>query len=139
MLALPAMDPAHALADLTEVSTQLEGAVLADGDGKVLASTFADEAKGDRIARAALALLDAAEKTRMGGEGAELAQVLARTPAGSAFLVRDGRRLVTAVTGPDPTVGLIFYDLKTCLRLAADEAAASGTKEEPAPAESADA
>jgi hypothetical protein len=31
--------------------------------------------------------------------------------------VRDERHLVAAVTGAQPTVGLVFYDLKTCLRL----------------------
>jgi hypothetical protein len=32
------------------------------------------------------------------------------------FVVRDGDRLIAATTTPEPTVGLVFYDLKTCLR-----------------------
>ena len=32
------------------------------------------------------------------------------------FVVRDGERLIAATTTPEPTVGLVFYDLKTCLR-----------------------
>jgi hypothetical protein len=47
--------------------------------------------------------------------------VEAALPEGSFFVVRDGERLVAAVTARDPTVGLVFYDLKTCLRLAAEE------------------
>ena len=39
------------------------------------------------------------------------------------FVVRDGSRLIAATTGPSPTVGLVFYDLKSCLRGAAAEAA----------------
>ncbi len=30
--------------------------------------------------------------------------------------MRDGERLIAATTTPEPTVGLVFYDLKTCLR-----------------------
>ena len=36
-------------------------------------------------------------------------------------MVTDGDRLVAAVTGRDPTAGLVFYDLKTCLRLSGEE------------------
>jgi hypothetical protein len=43
-------------------------------------------------------------------------QVEAATPAGSVFVVRDGPRLIAATTAPDPTTGLVFYDLKSCLR-----------------------
>jgi hypothetical protein len=45
------------------------------------------------------------------------------TPEGSVFVVRDERHLVVAVTRPEPTVGLVFYDLKTCLRLVGEEPA----------------
>jgi hypothetical protein len=31
-------------------------------------------------------------------------------------VVRDGDRLIAATTQPEPTVGLVFYDLKSCLR-----------------------
>ena len=43
-------------------------------------------------------------------------QLEAATPVGSVFVVRDGERLIAATTTPEPTVGLVFYDLKTCLR-----------------------
>jgi hypothetical protein len=32
------------------------------------------------------------------------------------FVVVDGPRMAVATTGTDPTVGLVFYDLKTLLR-----------------------
>jgi predicted regulator of Ras-like GTPase activity (Roadblock/LC7/MglB family) len=41
------MDAAQALADLTEISSQIEGAVLAEADGKVVASSFADATNGE--------------------------------------------------------------------------------------------
>jgi len=33
---------------------------------------------------------------------------------GAFFVVRDGGRTVGAVTGPNPTSGLVVYDLRTC-------------------------
>jgi hypothetical protein len=35
------------------------------------------------------------------------------------FVVRDSERLIAATTTAAPTVGLVFYDLKSCLRAAA--------------------
>jgi predicted regulator of Ras-like GTPase activity (Roadblock/LC7/MglB family) len=111
------MDAAQALADLTEISTQIESAVLAGGDGKVLASTFGDGERGERVAASARELLAAADEVGAKSAGQRLVQFQAALPDGSVFLVRDDRNLVAAVTGTQPTVGLVFYDLKTCLRL----------------------
>jgi predicted regulator of Ras-like GTPase activity (Roadblock/LC7/MglB family) len=120
VLGLRAVDAAQALADLTEISSQIEAAVLADASGAVLASTLAEAEKGERLARAALGLIEAAEKAH--DEAKErLVQVEAATPEGSFFVVRDDVRLAAAVTGADPTSGLVFYDLKTCLRLVGEE------------------
>ncbi len=112
-----AMDAAQALADLTEISAQIEAAVVGDTAGGVAASTFADEARGGRVAEAARELLQAAEQEGRGG----LVQLQAATHEGSVFVVRDADRFIAAVTPPDPTVGLVFYDLKTTLRLAGEE------------------
>ncbi len=113
------MDAAQALADLTEISTQIQAALIADEQGAVVASTFADDTSAGEAARSALDLLAAAEDA--GGNGAvHLTQVLASTHAGCVFVVRGEERIATAVTGPEPTVGLVFYDLKTCLRLSAE-------------------
>jgi len=114
------VDAAQALADLTEISSQIEAAVVAEADGKVLASTFADDARAERLATASRTLLAAAEQVR-GESGAPLAQLEAATADGSVFVVRDGERLIAAATSPEPTVGLVFYDLKGCLRAVAAE------------------
>jgi predicted regulator of Ras-like GTPase activity (Roadblock/LC7/MglB family) len=120
VLGLRAVDAAQALADLTEISSQIKAAVLTDAKGAVLASTFTEEERGERLARAAFGLLGAAEKTH--GETTErLVQIEAATPDGSLFVVRDDVRVAAAVTGADPTSGLVFYDLKTCLRLVGEE------------------
>ena len=124
------MDAAQALADLTEISAQIEGAVLAKSDGSVVASTFPREERGGELARAAVELLAAAEESR--AEGQELVQLQAVTPRGSLFVARDGRHVVAALTGPKPTVGLVFYDLKTCLRMLEREEAKADTAEQAA-------
>ena len=108
------MEPGQALADLTEISSQLESAVLAGSDGSLVASTLADEVRAKAIATNAVALLESARGTANGAR--ELTQVQAATREGCVFVVRDERHVLAAVTGPDPTVGLVFYDLKTTLR-----------------------
>ena len=111
------MDAPQAIADLTEISSQIESVVLLDGKGAVAGSTFPDAGPATRFADAAKALLDAAESLR---DGEPLTQLEAETPEGSVFVLREGDRLIAATTVPDPTVGLVFYDLKSALRAAAD-------------------
>jgi hypothetical protein len=108
------MEPAQALADLTEISSQIEAAVLFDDSGDVAGSTLADPDAAASLARAADDLLRHAD--RLGSGDRTVTQVEASAPEGSVFVVRDGVRRIAAVTGPDPTVGLVFYDLKSCLR-----------------------
>jgi predicted regulator of Ras-like GTPase activity (Roadblock/LC7/MglB family) len=109
------MDAAQALADLTEISSQIEAAVLFDENGAIEGSTLGDEAAGGALARAAAELLD-----RAAAFGA-VTQLEVATQEGSVFVVRDGARRIAATTVAQPTVGLVFYDLKSCLRGAAAE------------------
>ncbi|HLX20574.1 MAG TPA: hypothetical protein VKR23_10525 [Gaiellaceae bacterium] len=106
------MDATQALADLTEISSQVEAAVLFDEGGVVAGSTLTDAAAGEALARAAGDLLARASSLGSG----TVTQVEASTPTGSVFVVRDGTRLIAATTAPDPTTGLVFYDLKSALR-----------------------
>jgi predicted regulator of Ras-like GTPase activity (Roadblock/LC7/MglB family) len=112
------MDAAQALADLTEISSQIDAAVLFDESGAVQGSTLEDDGRAQTLATAAAQLLERASGSRTGGE---VTQLEASTGAGSVFVVRDGARRIAATTGPAPTVGLVFYDLKSCLRGAAAE------------------
>ena len=115
------MDPAEALTDLKQISTQVERAVVVRTDGTLEASTLRDAAAAERIAQAANELWHAADAARSTLGRPSLAQLEVATPDGSVFAVRDDARMVCAVTAGDPTVGLIFYDLKTCLRNIAEE------------------
>ena len=120
VLRFRAMDAAGALADLTEVSAQIEGAVLAEADGTVLSSTFPEDRAGTEIARTAVELLAAADAVRPNAEEG-VVQLQAAIPDGSVFVARSGQHLVAAITHPDPTAGLVFYDLRTCLRMLGEE------------------
>jgi predicted regulator of Ras-like GTPase activity (Roadblock/LC7/MglB family) len=104
------VDAAQALAELTEISSEIEAAAIADGDGSVIAAT---PASGDALAGAGRALL---EQAALAQSGHEPAQINASTARGSVFVVRAGERTIVATTTPEPTVGLVFHDLKTCLR-----------------------
>ena len=121
------MDAARALADLTEISSQIGAAVLVEASGEIVATTLREEERSRRIASGAQDLLKAAEELRSGAD--RLAQIQAATPEGGVFVVRDEERMIVAITGPEPTIGLVFYDLKSCLRnVAAARAGAVETK-----------
>ncbi len=109
------MNAADALAELKELSTQIETIVVASRDGVVEAASI-DPAAASSMAGAALRLVEGADQMRrdLGREG--LAQLEAATPDGCVFVVLDPRRMAVATTGADPTVGLVLYDLKTLLR-----------------------
>src|SRR5436309_10477127 len=108
---LGAMDAAQAIADLKEISPQVRDVVVIGADSVPSGSSLTDEAGAARLADRARRLLDEAEALRPG-----VAQLEAATTTGSVFVVRDGERVIAATTTPEPTVGLVFYDLKTCLR-----------------------
>jgi predicted regulator of Ras-like GTPase activity (Roadblock/LC7/MglB family) len=112
-------DGKTALSELTEISSQVEAAVLFGADGKVVASTLPDT-RAEQFAASAKALFDEAGRAGSG----ELTQLEAATADGSLFVVRDGELLIAASTGAEPTSGLVFYDLKACLRKAAAKPAA---------------
>jgi predicted regulator of Ras-like GTPase activity (Roadblock/LC7/MglB family) len=116
---LGAMDAASAIADLTEISPQVRHVAVVAADGKLAGSNVSDAAAAARLADAGRRLLAAADELRP-----DVAQLEAATVDGSVFVVRDGERVIAATTTPEPTVGLVFYDLKTCLRSIDDPAPA---------------
>jgi predicted regulator of Ras-like GTPase activity (Roadblock/LC7/MglB family) len=121
------MDAQPALADLTEISSQIRAAVVFDDKGKVAGSTLPD---GEAFAQAAAELLAAAAELKPGAS--PLTQLEIATGEGSVFVVRQGKATIAATTGANPTVGLVFYDLKSALRSV--EAARPKAKPKPSPA-----
>jgi len=130
------MDAAAAIDELKGLSTQIEVIMVAGRDGAVTAATV-DDARAARLGGLARDLVAGADSVR-GDLGRDaLAQLQAATPDGSVFVVLDGDRMAVATTGADPTVGLVFYDLKTLLRQlgAAEPAPAEPAAPAEAPAE----
>ncbi len=120
------MDATQALADLTEISPQVRTVAVVAADGSIVGSNLPDDAAAERLADGAKRLIETAERLRPG-----VAQLEAATVSGSVFVVREGERLIAATTTPEPTVGLVFYDLKTCLR-AVDEPKPPAKRKAPA-------
>ena len=115
---------AQALTEMIGISAQIQAAVVFDRDGTVLASTL-EEDRARLLAGSALGFLRAAEEARP-DEETGFAQLDASLRDGCVFLVADGDHVIAATTAPEPTVGLVFYDLKRCLD-------GLGEENEPAP------
>jgi predicted regulator of Ras-like GTPase activity (Roadblock/LC7/MglB family) len=105
------VDATQAIAEMIEISPQVREVVVVGPDGGVVGSNAGTPERAQRLADGANRMLEAAAR-----EQPEPAQLEAATTAGSVFVVRDGDRTIAATTTPEPTVGLVFYDLKTCLR-----------------------
>jgi predicted regulator of Ras-like GTPase activity (Roadblock/LC7/MglB family) len=127
------VDAAQALADLTEISSQVAQVAIVDRDGSLLAATARDTAPAERFVGAISRLFEEADRLARARGLSELTQLEASTLEGSVFAVRRDGRLIAATTRPDPTVGLVFYDLKHCLG-SIEEAPAPAASGAPAPA-----
>jgi predicted regulator of Ras-like GTPase activity (Roadblock/LC7/MglB family) len=110
------MDAAAALERLRDISSQVRAAVIFERGGKVLGSTLAEEQRAKQVAEEAEALLTTVEQRGESAAKNEFAQLEVSLQGGSVFVVRHGKHLIAATTSQEPTVGLVFYDLKSALR-----------------------
>ena len=90
------MKPNEALAELLDLSSQVEDAAVMGESGFVLASSGTPE-RGEQLARIAADLVAAAADVRPTGE---VTRVEVALGAGSVFVVREGGRMVVATTCP---------------------------------------
>ena len=95
-----------------ELSSQITAAAVLDGDGAVLASSSTDAERTAALAASVQDLVAAAAE--LGAEGRDVTRVEVELDGGAFFVVRDGGHVVGATTGPNPTSGLVVYDLRTC-------------------------
>lgn len=116
-----------AFAEMLDISTDIDKAVVFGPTG-VIASNMSEAVQ-------AVAVAEAAELTRLGEESAShmgcqpLTQIVVETPQGLVFLVREPRPegITALATGKRGSrVGLVLYDLKTCLRDAREAVKAGG-------------
>ena len=111
------MNAEPALTELLEVSPQIRAAVIAERPGALLASSYpSGDDRGRHLAELADRMLDEADEARAQLGREPVVQLEIATPDGSVFVVSDGHHTVLAATDDEPTVGLVFYDLKTVLR-----------------------
>lgn len=120
-----------AFEEMLEISTDIDKAVLFSPAG-ALASNMDDEAQTSAVEKALdLARLGDARAAEMGSQ--PFTQLVIETPVGYVFMARE--------TGPDgltimatgkknSRVGLVLYDLKTCLRDIHEGAEAAGRPDE---------
>ena len=111
------MDAAQALAELMELSSQIEAAVVLGADGAVVAAR-PEGAGTESLARTALDLVGAAFDL---GSRQEVTRVEVELADGAVFVLRENGRTIAARTGPEPAAGLVVYDLRTCLHSITDE------------------
>ena len=105
------MDAAQALGELMELSSQITAAVVLGADGAVVAAS-ADGTAASGLAAATQELVGAAAD--LGAGGPEVTRVEVELDNGAVFVVREGDHTIGAITGPNPTSGLVVYDLRTC-------------------------
>lgn len=106
------MDAEQAVRELMEISSQITAAIVFDADGAMLATSSEDPAASARLSAATLELVAAAAD--LGSEPREVTRVEVELEEGAIFVVREGAHTVAATTGPNPTSGLVVYDLRTC-------------------------
>ena len=114
------MEAGRALADLVEISPQIEAAAVVAGDGEAAGSVGIPEGREAVLARAVRELLDGAAAFR--SDHGRVTQLHASLADGDVFAVAGEERTIVAVTRESPAPGLVFYDLKRCLAAIADEA-----------------
>ncbi|HEX4324893.1 MAG TPA: hypothetical protein VHZ77_09725 [Gaiellaceae bacterium] len=108
------MEAARALADLVEISPQIEAAAVVGGEGELAGSVGVPEARADVLARSVRELLEGAAAFR--SDEGRVTQLHAELADGDLFAVTGAdERSIVAVTGGRVPPGLVFYDLKRCL------------------------
>lgn len=112
------MDASAALSELVGLSTQVVEAVVAGPDGAVEAARAADDERARRLATAGAELLAEASALRPGAPGVERVHV--DLERGSLVAVSSAGRTIVATTVPEPTAGLVAFDLRAALRRVAE-------------------
>ena len=109
------MDAAQALSDLTEISSQIEAAIVLDAE-RLHARVHARRADAARSFATAVQELLAAVRRAPATATASRRRPRSRPATAACSSSGTSERTIAATTGPEPTVGLVFYDLKSCLR-----------------------
>ncbi len=120
-----------AFAEMLDVSTDIDKAVLFSPAG-ILASNMPEETQAAAKAQAEeLTRLGQAQGAAMGSQ--PFTQLVVETPEGYVFLAREGAAdgMTIMATGKKGSrVGLVLYDLRTCMRDARETMKAEAPEEQ---------
>ena len=103
----------EAIKELLTISTDVRAVAILDADGSLLGagpgavSTSVGAAGGD--------LWEAAARRASAFGGSSLEHLVVDIGGASVAAVESGGRRILALTGPEPPVGLVLFDLRTCL------------------------
>jgi hypothetical protein len=103
----------EAIRDLLDVSTDVAAITILDEAGAVVAS--GPGAAGAQTAEAAAQLWTEAAHRAVDAGASALEHVVVPVDGGAVAAVAAHGRRAVAVTGPDPAVALLLFDLRTCL------------------------
>ena len=103
----------EAIRDLLDISTNVKGVAVLDAGGELLAS--GPGAVANDLGTAGTRLWDAAAGQALAAGAAGLDHVVVEDAAGAVAVVQAHDRRIVAITGPQPAVGLLLFDLRTCL------------------------
>jgi len=102
----------EAILDLLNVSTDIRSVAVLGPEGVAAAGPGAT---GSGLGAAAGRLWDAAFRRAADLGRSPLEHVIVQDASGAVALLAGHGRRIAAVTGPRPAVGLLLFDLRTCL------------------------
>jgi predicted regulator of Ras-like GTPase activity (Roadblock/LC7/MglB family) len=103
----------EAIRDLLNVSTDIQGVAVLGPDGDIAAA--GPRAVAADLAAACGRLWEAAVARAAALGESPLDHVVVQDANGAVALLAARGRRIAAVTGPRPAVGLLLFDLRTCL------------------------
>jgi predicted regulator of Ras-like GTPase activity (Roadblock/LC7/MglB family) len=113
----------EAIHDLLSFSTDIRSVAVLGETGEVVAAS--PQVAAAALQTAAAALWSAAESCASDAGATPLEHVVVQDKSGAVAMLRENGRGIVAVTGPQPAVGLLLFDLRTCLSDAYPEEVAS--------------
>lgn len=126
-----AQEVESAFAEMLDISTDIDRAILVGPDG-VLASNIPEDMRDETVEQAReLASLGEARAAEMGSQ--PLTQLVVEIPSGYVFFARetaDDGMIMLATGKKGSRVGLVLYDLRTCMRDAREAITAEPSADE---------
>jgi predicted regulator of Ras-like GTPase activity (Roadblock/LC7/MglB family) len=103
----------EAISDLLSISTDIRRVAVLGADGEVAAA--APGSAGNDLPAVAGRLWEAAATRAAALAKSPLEYVIVRNAEGAVVVLQREAHRIVAETGPQPAVGLLIFDLRTCL------------------------